>query len=66
MLARLTFPNTRRNKLSNKPLMKVVARAVFAHATLVTDRQTDGFAVFAITNLRRFSSKNSVLYNTAL
>ena len=39
MLTKLTFPQTRPNKLSNKPVMTVVAMAVFAHVTLMTDSQ---------------------------
>jgi hypothetical protein len=34
-----TFLKTRRNKLSNKPLMTAEAEPVFAHATIVTDRR---------------------------
>ena len=39
MLAKLAFPKTRQQKLSNKPLMTSVAGAVIAHVTLVSDRQ---------------------------
>jgi hypothetical protein len=43
MMTKLTFPKTRRNNLSNKPLMTaVIAKAVFAHAANVkTDVETD-------------------------
>ena len=48
-MTKLTFPKTRRNKLSNKPLMKVVAKALSAKKCKCqkadrdrkSDRQTD-------------------------
>ena len=34
----VTFPDTRWKELSQKPVIEVIATAVFAHITLVTDR----------------------------
>jgi hypothetical protein len=55
----LNFLKTRRNKLVNKPLMRAavyIAMDVSAHATLVTDRQTDSLAVTL--DEKKFSSIN--------
>ena len=41
MMPKLTFPKTSRNELSNNPFTTAVARALSAHATVVTD----GFAM---------------------
>jgi hypothetical protein len=42
------FPKSRRNKLSNKPLMTALAEAVSAHATIVTDRRSNRWLCIAI------------------
>jgi hypothetical protein len=48
-MTKLMIPKPGRNRFSNKPSTSAVARAVSAHATIVTDertdRQTDDFAI---------------------